>query len=385
MTDANNTQKLRTVALCFGGGGLDDGLSRVLPRLELSLIVEIEAYAVSLALSRMASGSLPTVPIWTDLKTLRWDSIAGTFDVLTGGFPCQPFSQSGKRKGSDDPRHLWPYIANGLRITQPKLCVFENVDGILSKELGDGYEDPEGTPVALHVLRCLERLGYKATFAVSRADEAGHRHARQRVFFVGVRRGVDIGELGYTQRNGLDGSEVSGGTQKITEKSRMCESQGSDNTPRFVHEKLADGRCGCGEPRDTIGVQKDQTERPPCVPDNQSGGDRQLAHSDTLRELQSQGSVSYIAGRNSNLSGKISITTRVLGKGHLQWGWEYPRTYSDPGEAVKSVMGDAADGLDAGYVHLHREDILRMLGNGVVPDTAEIAIRNALIELSKNQ
>jgi len=149
--------------------------------------VEIEAFAITNLVKKMEEGRLAPAPVWTDLKTFDWSAFRGKVDVLSGGFPCQPFSAAGSRRGDEDPRHLWPHIARGIRALRPAVILLENVEGILSAKLkGDHWSDPAGTPVALHVLRELERLGYRAEAGLFSAEEVGAPHQRKRCFFLAV-------------------------------------------------------------------------------------------------------------------------------------------------------------------------------------------------------
>ncbi len=92
--------------------------------------------------------------------------------MLTGGYPCQPFSGAGQRKGTDDPRHLFPSIARIIEECRPKLCFFENVEGHLSL----GFDE---------VVRRLQELGYGVTAGMYSAAEVGASHNRKRLFILG--------------------------------------------------------------------------------------------------------------------------------------------------------------------------------------------------------
>ena len=172
------------VSLCAGYGGIDLGLRRVLPGLRTIAYSEIEEYACGLLAARMESGHLDPAPIWSDLKTFPFSDFHGCVDILSGGYPCQPFSAAGKRRGTDDPRHLWPYIADGIRLCQPRICFFENVEGHISLGLRD-------------VLGDLERLGYAATWGIFSAAEVGAPHQRKRIFILAHRCGTGL--EGYTR------------------------------------------------------------------------------------------------------------------------------------------------------------------------------------------
>ena len=114
-----------------------------------------------------------------DITSVDWSQVTPV-DILTGGYPCQPFSNAGNRKGKDDVRHLWPYVCAAVDALRPELVVLENVRGHLTL----GFED---------VLADLSRVGYDVRWRVVRASEAGAPHGRARLFVVanphGARRG----------------------------------------------------------------------------------------------------------------------------------------------------------------------------------------------------
>ncbi len=174
------------LSLCAGYGGIDLGLRRVIPSLRTICYVEIEAFAIVNLAQKIEKGWLDPAPIWTNLKTFEFSKFHGKVDILTGGFPCQPFSQAGKRAGADDERHLWPYIEKGIRdLGRPPVVFFENVEGIISTKIGD-------QSVLHHVLIRLEQMGYKATAGVFSASEVGASHQRKRVFIMGMLNGVEV-------------------------------------------------------------------------------------------------------------------------------------------------------------------------------------------------
>jgi len=181
----DTTKEFTHVSLCAGYGGIDIGLKRSIDNLRTVAFCEIEAYACANLVAKMEEGKLDTAPIWTNLKTFPWESFRGKVDILSGGFPCQPFSAAGKRAGDKDERHLFPFILQGIAECQPRIVFLENVEGILSAKLsGDGWRDPAGTPVLLHVLRELERVGYECTAGMFSAEEVGAPHRRNRIFIM---------------------------------------------------------------------------------------------------------------------------------------------------------------------------------------------------------
>ena len=292
----DTTQKphLSHISLCFGYGGIDLGLHRIFgDRLRLAAVCEIEAFALENALSKMEAGLLPPAPIWNDLRTFPWEEFQDV-TLVSGGFPCQPFSAAGKREGDQDPRHLFPYIVDGIKRCRPRFVFLENVEGILSSKLaGEGWADPAGTPVLLHVFRELERVGYKAEAGIFSASETGAPHQRKRIFILahreeqgleglrrlesdfiwndassyGTTRGTELGnannysdtEAGYAEAHRLQGehwkdvcSGFAGGADATSWPSRPGEQQYAWEPPRVIGaipEKLANFCTGNSQSR----------------------------------------------------------------------------------------------------------------------------------------
>lgn len=170
----DTTKTVTHISLCAGYGGIDLGLRRAIPSLRTIAFSEIEAFACANLVAKIEAGCLDAAPIWTDVKTFPWAKFRGLVDILSGGYPCQPFSAAGKRLGKDDPRHLWPWIADGIRLCRPSLCFFENVEGHISLGLRE-------------VIGELEEIGYRTTWGVFSAAEVGAPHQRKRVFILAHR------------------------------------------------------------------------------------------------------------------------------------------------------------------------------------------------------
>ena len=168
--NVDTTEELPTVlSFCSGYGGIERGLDLAGVNHRVIAFVEIESYAIANLVSKMESGQLPPAPIYTDLKTFPGHLFRDAVDIITGGYPCQPFSTAGMRKGKEDPRHLWPCIRQHISAIRPIRCFFENVQGHVSLGLSTVISD-------------LEEDGFKSTFGLFSANEVGAPHERKRVF-----------------------------------------------------------------------------------------------------------------------------------------------------------------------------------------------------------
>jgi DNA (cytosine-5)-methyltransferase 1 len=158
---------VRTLSLCSGYGGLDLALEYVIGDTELVGYAEFDKDAAS-----VMAHHWPDVPNYKDLTLIDWHELVELeVDIITAGYPCQPFSLAGRRKGTNDARHLWPYIAEAVRVLRPRYVFLENVPGHRSKGFGD-------------VLGELAEAGYDAGWTSVRASEVGAPHIRERVFIL---------------------------------------------------------------------------------------------------------------------------------------------------------------------------------------------------------
>lgn len=380
----DTTETITHLSLCSGYEGIGLGLRRVLPNLREIAYVEREGFPVANLVAKMEAGELDAAPVFTDVKTFPYGKFRGCVDILSGGFPCQPFSSAGKRKATDDPRHLFPFIAEGIRECRPTVVFLENVEGIISAKTADGE------PVLQYVLRTLEGLGYRATAGIFSASEVGAPHQRKRVFILGYSSherceqdpslrseqqaswtnevsGESRGELGYSQHDGCVASEKSRETSGSQEEGRVQESQrGSDelayrNSVRHDGRELSDRDGGWSLPKQA----QSRTEQPLVWGETEgcSGESREeLAHSNNEgfpgRNEPTEGNPQgweAQAGQHTPLDAGRDLW--VSRPNEPQYEWEQPRV-------IESQLGGATDGASS------RVDRLRLLGNGVVPATA---------------
>jgi DNA (cytosine-5)-methyltransferase 1 len=321
INDVDTTKTITHIGLCAGYGGIELGLARVLPTLRSVALCEIEAFPIANLVAKMEAGLMEPAPIWTDLKTFPWESFRDRVDILTGGYPCQPFSAAGKRAGKEDPRHLWPWIADGIRILRPKVCFFENVEGHISLGLRE-------------VIGELEEIGYQTAWGIFSAREVGAPHQRKRVFILAHDRSKRLEGVweccsteGREAQTGYAGSGCNvwpsrpGEPQHGWEPSRVV-----GNTKKLFSDGCNNITGSGGEHRETLPKQSGNTD-----------GDKSGSGSGSQTESQ--------MGGNPD--------------GPADW-MDYAELYT------------TCD---------NRTDELRLLGNGVVPATAERAFRTLFREL----
>ena len=174
------------LSFCSGYGGIERGLDLAGFEHRVIAYVEIEAFAIANLVNKMEAGLLPPAPIYTNLKTFPAHLFRDKVSLITGGYPCQPFSAAGQRKGTDDPRHLWPYIRRHIESIRPVQCFFENVEGHISLGLREVISD-------------LESLGYKTTWGIFSAREVGAPHQRKRVYILADSSGKGLQRGGITR------------------------------------------------------------------------------------------------------------------------------------------------------------------------------------------
>lgn len=124
---------------------------------------------------RVLSYYWPNAISYHDVTKTDFTIHRGGIDILTGGFPCQPYSMAGKRKGKDDERHLWPEMLRAIREIQPRWVVGENVLGLVNWDGGLVFEEVQAD---------LESQGYEVQPYVLPACAVGAPHRRDRVWFV---------------------------------------------------------------------------------------------------------------------------------------------------------------------------------------------------------
>lgn len=180
---SRNDNDLPGLALCAGIGGLELGLHIAEPGYRTVCFVEREAFAAATLVARMEDQALDQAPVWDNVVTFDGRPWRGKVSVVTGGYPCQPFSFADRRLGADDPRHLWPHIERIIGEVGPEWCFFENVEGHLNLGAAD-------------VVTSLRGLGYEVKAGLFSALEVGAAHFRRRLFILAHANNVSLHEQG---------------------------------------------------------------------------------------------------------------------------------------------------------------------------------------------
>lgn len=155
-------------SLCTGYGGLDLAVEAHF-QAETVWCAEFDKYASQVIKAHF------DMPNYGDIKAINWAEVE-PIDILTAGYPCQPFSHAGYRKGTDDARHIFPYILEAISILRPSWVILENVRGHLTLGLKD-------------VLQGLAEQGYDAKWQIVRASDVGAPHQRARLFIIAYPNG----------------------------------------------------------------------------------------------------------------------------------------------------------------------------------------------------
>ena len=278
------------ISFCTGYGGLELGIRRAGVDIRTICYCERESYVQAVLVKAIEEGRMDTAPIWSDVATFPSSTFRGKVHGLTCGYPCQPFSSAGKRKGEDDPRHLWPRLRAHARTSGVRWIFAENVEGHISLGLSTVISD-------------LEEDGYQVAAGIFSAEEVGAPHRRKRVFILG---------------------------------------NSASERPR-------------GRRKDVIGIQSEVL--------GQGSQDVAQPKSGKPRESQARD------GRQG-LGGGSEETRWPARPGEQQYEWELPRT-------IVTRLGGKP------YGSPYRNKRLALLGNGVVPQTAELAWRTLWKELNE--
>ncbi len=442
------------ISFCTGYGGLELGIRRAGVDVRTIVNVEIEAFAQGNLVAKIEEGRMDDAASWTDLKTFPASIFRGKIHGITCGYPCQPFSSAGKRKGEEDPRHLWPYIRRHIRAIGPSWVFAENVRGHTSMGLW-------------RVLSDLEEDGYRTEFGLYSAEETGAPHQRIRCFILAYR--ADFGQQWSGRSNKESSSHTIEGCGDGASSTReeLANAHNSGSRKNIESGKLRTARleqssinCRSSEKAERREGSEEQLGNPASLRPRGGSENREGEQSEVLGTgLESDGELAHPASREprqsqarnggqdtSGRSEELGNPKRFDGKqphaetdqdggacqedrgsshvrgtqwparpGQEQHDWEEPRVVADskhskrradkglsarderregsPGDDERSIQGDiteaqselggTTDGSRSGVDPIaNRVDRLRLLGNGVVPQTAELAWRTLWKQLN---
>lgn len=314
---------MRIGSLFSGYGGLDLAVQRVYGG-EVVWYSEIDKHACTVLAARH-----PSVPNLGDITAVDWATVPA-IDILTGGYPCQPFSHAGQRKGTNDERHLWPYVRDAIVTLCPMVTVLENVDG--HRSLGLDV-----------VLGDLADLGLSARWGVVRAADAGAPHGRKRVFIV-----VTDADGGGWCENVIQPRD-----------DREAEGQGQPG--------IADGHSADGPVANAAGAGLQGSGRLlPALSGRGIGPElgRPGDWGDAAADATDWGKYATAITRWESVLGRPAPSPTIPGANGR------PR--------LSPYLVEWMMGLEPGHVTGHGlkpAACLKMLGNGVVPQQAELALR----------
>lgn len=313
-----------TVGSLFSGiGGLDLGLERA--GMTVRWQSEIDPYAC-----RVLAKHWPHVPNLGDITQIEWSNIEPV-DLICGGYPCQPFSLAGVRRGDTDPRHLWPHFADAIRVLRPRYALLENVPGHLS--LGFG-----------RVLGDLAELGFDAEWDCIPAAAVGAPHLRYRVIIVATNTDVEQHQSGAHAQRRPPAEDVPTDSERVELRQQpIGVGRGSgaavtrnDGSTQHVADSHSVGSQGGSitSRGEEVGFARDESARSSAA----SGG-RYVADAD--------------GGRFEEQREPVEEEPR---QPRSEWGGGWP---------AEPDVCRVANGVP------HRVDRLRTLGNAVVPQVAE--------------
>ena len=193
----------------------------------------------------------PKAESFNDITKSDFTKYANTIDILTGGFPCQPYSSAGQRKGKEDERHLWPHMLRAIQEISPRYIVGENVRGLLNWDGGMVFNE---------VCIDLENNGYQVAPVLIPACGVGAPHRRERIWFVATN--TDNVRLQYATQTGNMGKGQTKAQRKRGQFAKSIKTNGINGfTTNPVNEGLQRGefngtfdrgKPNCDESHDTI-------------------------------------------------------------------------------------------------------------------------------------
>lgn len=350
----------RIGSLCTGYGGLDMAVeevfgARTVWHAEHEPATEKNPRPPNAA-ARLLEYRCPGRPNHGDITSIDWSQVEPV-DMVTAGYPCQPESLAGKGLSEDDERWIWPDVARAISALGPRLVVLENVGGHLVR----GFRT---------VLGSLADLGYDARWTVVRASDVGAPHERKRIFV--------LAQDAFAAHSDDDGRQghISGGHEP-QEPATACDAVvAADAQSNGRNEGRPESAGQLGRPD---AAERRQSAAADAVRERLAGDQERDGEPDARQD----GERGHDADRRSGADfgpyqAAVERWERVLGRPAPA-----PTMTGQRGARVLSpLFVEWMMGLPTGWVTdapgISRNDQLKMLGNGVVPQQAATALRALL-------
>ena len=367
------------LSLCSGAGGLDLGLTIAIPGYRTVGYVERETFAAATLVARMEDAALDQAVVWDDVATFDGRPWRVVVDILSAGYPCQPFSVAGKRLGTEDPRHLWPHVARIIGEIKPPFVFLENV----AHHLRLGF--PE-------VASGLVGMGYKLAAGLFTAAEVGAPHRRERLFILAIREGDELADPARLLWDPVEWRKPDGDDAAVADAKGERQREPADQADTFAGsgpawDELGDNGCALAHAADRQFPQPGWRAESGERPGRHGAG---LADADGERWVQAERGQSQIGGSDPcqpHVDDADGTRSQGWSDDIGEHAGQRPAWPPGPGDAggweryqrcapnLEPAVRRGADGL------AHRVDRLRLCGNGVVPLVAAHAIRTLAVEL----
>ena len=243
---------LKVLDLFSGIGGFSLGLEST-GHFKTIAFVEKDKFC-----QKVLQKNFKNIPIEGDIRNVKGEKYKA--DVVTGGFPCQPFSVAGKRKGTDDDRYLWDETIRVVRECKPKYFIGENVEGLINIQQG---------MVLRQVQTDLEKEGFEVQCLIIPASGIGAWHQRKRVWIIGCNVSNSNARFGIGENKEIQarGNTFINGSKNVsnTESKWSRECRELDKKKRLEESKSTQSDCICSD------VPNSQCNEHKHTPTRQSG------------------------------------------------------------------------------------------------------------------
>ena len=318
--------KLKVLDLFSGIGGFSLGLEST-GHFETIAFCEKDEFC-----QKVLQKNFKNIPIEGDVRNVKGDKYKA--DVVTGGFPCQPFSVAGKRKGTDDDRYLWDETIRVVAECKPRWFIGENVDGLVNIQNG---------MVLRQVQDDLEKEGFQVQCLVIPASGIGAWHQRKRVWIVG-----------HSQHNGSSTTKEQRGNTQTSTRSQKRENSSlqSEGTSRSRNDGNVSNTIGELSDGCSSTTRHSKSELKGMVSDEAKNWNKVRSETERCdQQTRSRGDVS-----TSNGEGQVSSISSPQGQ----------RTWWQTESKLRGVPNGVSYEL-----HKDRVNRIKALGNSIVPQIAE--------------